>query len=80
VARPTKKERNAYPAGKSVNGESVAATLLRWNPYGGETFVVGWTAEYALPREVHDGYMRLAVGKWDRFVEANVKKQRTKLG
>jgi len=67
------------PSGESVNpspktpgafqydGSSIAMALLKWQP--GETLYVGWTANYARPREARDGFLRGAVEKWDGTVD-----------
>ena len=50
------------------NGDAISAAIARWNPDRGETIYVGWTANYARPREAHDGFMRGAVELWPRTV------------
>jgi len=71
------------PSGQSVNsgqvqspiqGSGIAAALLRWNPEKDETIFVGWTADYARPREYVDGFLRGAVEKWPQIVNQNAKK------
>ena len=65
------------PSGESENPDNqtfdytpdqIAATLLRWNP-ATETLFIGWTANYARPREYRDGFLRGAVENWDQNVE-----------
>ena len=67
---PTGTSENPYTEKNSVafKGEAVAAAIIRWNP-GVETLFVGWTANYARPREYRDGFLRLAVQKWDQTVK-----------
>lgn len=70
----------SMPSGESVNpdpkageltfqyeGEALQAALLRWEP--GEVLYVGWTANYARPREARDGFLRGAVEQWDGTVD-----------
>lgn len=40
----------------------------------GATFYFGWTAEYAKYREAYDGFLEGALMKWQRFVDANIRK------
>ena len=79
----------SMPSGESVNpdptaedivfkveGEAVQAALLRWQP--GEVIYVGWTANYARPREARDGFLKGAVEQWDETVDlaaAKIKRQ-----
>lgn len=70
----------AMPTGISVNpdpkakgkvkytGEGVGAAITRWQP--GETLYIGWTANYARPREYRDGFLRGAVEQWDGTVKS----------
>ena len=67
-----------YPINSSVSGEPVPVTLLRWNL--NETLFVGWTANYARPREAKDGFLRGAVEKWDQTVFKAVKKVERNFG
>ena len=60
-----------------VDGKAVAATLLRWQP--GETLYVGWTANYARPREARDGFLRGAVERWDETVDLTVIKTKQRI-
>lgn len=53
--------------------DSIAATLLRWDPNSGESIFVGWTANYARHREAHDGFLRGAVENWDQHVDKAAK-------
>lgn len=67
----------SMPSGESVNpnsdakityeGTAIAAALLRWQP--GQTLYIGWTANYARPREYRDGFLRGAVEQWDGTVK-----------
>ncbi len=68
----------AMPQGVSVNpkpgekdvfkydGEGLAVAITRWQP--GEALYIGWTANYARPREYRDGFLRGAVEKWNGTV------------
>ena len=40
----------------------------------GNTFFFGWTAVYAAPREVHDGFLEGAIMNWSDIVARNVEK------
>lgn len=76
------------PAGPSRNsgedvdwtfqGSPMAATLVRWNPED-ETLYVGWTANYARPREYRDGFMRTATDKWPETVDRVARKVRQRI-
>lgn len=68
-----------YRKGAQVAGEDVDVTLLRWDPNKGETLFVGWTANYARPREFRDGFLRGAVEKWPQTVERVAKKVRQRI-
>jgi hypothetical protein len=57
-----------YGLDTQVAGEPVPVTLLKWDPLKGETMSIGWTANYARPREYHDGFLRGAVELWDQTV------------
>jgi len=79
----------AMPVGESINpdpksdevieynGEGVAASIIKWQP-GIEILYIGWTANYARPREAKDGFLRGAVEQWDgtvNLVAARVKQR-----
>ena len=69
----------SMPSGESVNPDpktpgafqyenaGIVAATTAWQP--GETLYVGWTANYARPREARDGFLRGAVEKWDGTVD-----------
>lgn len=63
-----------YPEGMQVAGEPVSVTLLRWNPASEEHLFIGWTANYARPREYVDGFLRGATEQWDVTVRQVVKR------
>lgn len=67
---PSGTSENPYTEKNSVTfeGQAIAAAIIRWNP-GVETLFVGWTANYARPREYRDGFLRLAVQQWDQTVK-----------
>lgn len=80
----------AMPIGISVNpdpktkdafkytGDSISMALLKWQP--GETLYIGWTANYARPREYRDGFLRGAVEQWDGTVKKIVTRIRHRKG
>ena len=78
---PTGVSINPDPKGEGetieYNGGDVAASIIKWQP-GLETLYIGWTANYARPREYKDGFLRGAVEQWDGTVNlvANRIKQR----
>lgn len=59
--------------------DSIAATLLRWDPNSGDTLFIGWTANYARPREHKDGFMRGAVENWPVHVERAAKESQRRI-
>ena len=68
-----------YPVGSVVSGEPVSVSLLRWNPLDGSSFFVGWTANYAQPREHKDGFLRGATEVWDRTVDKTAMRVRAQI-
>jgi len=68
-----------FAIGKYV-GEPVGVTLLKWDPYRGETLYIGWTAHYAKYREAYDGFMRGAIEQWDVTVAKALKKAEKTIG
>lgn len=64
---------NGIPVGPSEQGEAqgdpeaIALVLAGFDL--GDTIVAGWTANYARPREVLDGFMESAVQKWQFYVD-----------
>lgn len=75
---PTRGQKGvSYPNPLPAAGEAVAATLLRWDPMTEVPFFVGWTANYARIREVRDGFLRTATGKWDIIVKTETQKVRS---
>ena len=69
-----------YSAGAQVAGEPVSVTLLKWDITRSQEIYVGWTANYARPREFKDGFLRGAVEQWDTIVGAAAKRVRQQLG
>ena len=58
-----------FPVGTQAAGEDISITLLKWDPLTGDSIYVGWTANYARPREYYDGFLRGAVEVWDNTVD-----------
>jgi len=79
-AMPTGVSINPDPTGEETieyNGEGVAASIIKWQP-GLEILYIGWTANYARPREAKDGFLRGAVEQWDgtvNMIAARVKQR-----
>ena len=80
----------SMPTGESVNpdptadgvvfqyeGTDISMALLNWQ--AGETMYVGWTANYARPREYRDGFLRGAVEEWDGIVKNTVHNVRRRM-
>lgn len=69
-----------YGLNEQASGAPVAAVLLQYDPFAEVSFYVGWTANYARPREYKDGFLRGAVEKWDTTVAraANQAKRKIK--
>ncbi len=61
-----------YAPGTQVKGTPVPVALLSWDPLKSMFVHVGWTANYARPREYHDGFLRGAVEVWDQTVKKEV--------
>lgn len=61
----TNEDGGEYAPGTQVAGEPIAVTLAKWDPTKGQVLFVGWTANYARPREHQDGFLRGAVEMWD---------------
>jgi hypothetical protein len=74
----TNDEDQNYPEGTIVAGEAVSVTLLKWDP-ATEHLFVGWTANYARPREYNDGFLRGAVEQWPATVEAAAKRVKAQI-
>jgi len=53
----------------AYTGTAISADLLHWRPDQNQTLYVGWTANYARPREYQDGFMRGATELWSTTVE-----------
>jgi len=72
---PTTNENDAeYAEGVQVDGEPLAVTILKWDPLKMDVLYIGWTANYARPREHKDGFLMGAVEVWDRTVKKAVNK------
>jgi hypothetical protein len=59
-----------------VDNSGLSAALLRWNPEKGETFYVGWTANYARFMEYRYGFLRGATELWDQTVAREARRVR----
>lgn len=72
----------SMPSGASSPGNwddsEVVLTLIRLQP--GQVFYAGWTANYARPREHYDGFLRMAVQKWQEQVDAAARQLRQRAG
>lgn len=72
----------SMPSGASSAGNwddaEVVLTLTRLQP--GQVFYAGWTANYARPREHHDGFLRMATQKWQEQVDAAARQLRQRAG
>lgn len=66
---PTRGDKNA-----SYDGDALAsvAALEIAKAQPGQTIFFGWTANYAQARENKDAFLRLAIQKWQSFVDKNV--------
>lgn len=60
-------EYSKYDAGTTVQN-----ALINLKP--NDTFYFGWTARYALIREIYDGFLESACDKWQFFLDKNFKK------
>lgn len=76
---------DGLPVGPSRNTGSgpgepadVALVLAKLQP--GAPFWFGWTAAYARPREYKDGFLRMAVMKWQRTVAEVAREARSRRG
>jgi len=63
---------------QSWDNASVMLTINRVKV--GDVLYFGWTANYARAREHKDGFMRLAVQKWQSFVKINADRLRRMSG
>lgn len=66
---PSLRPKDARPG--QFSPQEITITIARWNP-ATQTLCVGWTANYAKWRELHDGFLEAAVQKWPQFVNAAV--------
>jgi len=64
---PSGQSKNTDNAAFAYNPSDLSVTLLRWNP-ATETLFYGYVANYAVPREYKDGFLRGAVENWDQHV------------
>jgi hypothetical protein len=72
---PSGERQNPGDTAVPYNEGAVSAVLLRWQP-GKDDLYVGWTANYARPREYRDGFLRGATEKWDEYVDSAAKRAR----
>lgn len=56
------------------NADYILSTLAKMKI--GDTFYFGWTARYALAREIYDGFMESAVMKWKEIVDNQIRRLR----
>lgn len=59
------------PAGALPNSftpKEITTAIARWDVET-QTLSVGWTANYAIWRELHDGFLEAALQKWPSFVD-----------
>ena len=72
----------SMPSGASSPGNwsdaEVVLTLTRLQP--GQVFYAGWLANYARPREHYDGFLRMAVQKWQEQVDAAARQLKQRAG
>jgi hypothetical protein len=74
----TNGEDKNYPDGTVVAGEPVSVTLLKWEP-GEQHLFIGWTANYARPREYQDGFLRGAVELWPTTVDVAARRVKARI-
>lgn len=77
VGNPQGKE---YPVGSQAAGAPLQAVLIMWRPLRSERLMVGWTANYARPREYKDGFLRHAVARWQTTANTAVKRVEQRFG
>jgi hypothetical protein len=65
--------------GASNSGALEDVTLVIAGADIGETIYVGWTANYARPREYRDGFLAAAAQKWPEFVDKNAARARREI-
>ena len=70
----TNDDKEKFALGSQVAGDSIAVTLAKWQPISSDILFIGWTANYARPREHKDGFLRTAVDLWDITVAKAAKK------
>lgn len=72
----------SMPSGTATAGNwsdtEVVLTLTRLQP--GQVFYAGWLAGYARPREHYDGFLRMAVQKWQEQVDAAARQLKQRAG
>jgi hypothetical protein len=56
-------------ASYNYSDSTVVATLGKWQT--GNTIYYGWTANYAVYREIYDGFLASALQNWSDIVEKN---------
>tara|TARA_R110002049_G_scaffold281333_1_gene460860 strand:+ start:21964 stop:22371 length:408 start_codon:yes stop_codon:yes gene_type:complete len=65
--------------GVSNNNAVEDVTLVIAGAEIGDTVYVGWTANYARPREYRDGFLASAAQKWPDFVDKNAARARREI-
>lgn len=69
---PTRPAGDAKPGQYNFNSATVLLNLGNFKI--GQTIHFGWTANYAVYREVYDGFLASAVQQWPAIVAKNVNK------
>lgn len=64
---------DSFSLSAQVAGKPIVQVLLDWHPERQQPLFVGWTANYARPREYKDGFLRGAVERWDSHVKVAAK-------
>lgn len=62
------------PGSRSFDWDENAVILKIVSVRMGDSFMFGWSANYARAREYKDGFMRGAVGRWQKIVEKNARR------
>jgi hypothetical protein len=70
---PKAAEDNSY----AYSGGDVLATLIQWDLT--QQLYIGWTANYARPREYYDGFVKGATERWQETVNAAAIKGRNRI-
>lgn len=59
--------------------ENITVATLAGLQLGGAAYF-GWTANYAKHRELHDGFLEIALGDWQKTVDDVVKRVKSNVG